>query len=123
MRKIIPAILASAFLMQAAPPIRVMILDGESGGTYHKWQLVTPVLKKELEETGLFQVDVVTAPKWGEDFSAFKPDFGKYQVVVSNYDAPDWPAELKAAFDRYMKNGGGFVSVHAADNSFGHWAE
>jgi type 1 glutamine amidotransferase len=108
---------------QAAAPIRVMILDGESGGPYHKWQLVTPVLRKELEETGLFQVDVVTAPKWGEDFSAFRPDFEKYQVVVSNYDAPDWPAEFKAAFDRYMKNGGGFVSVHAADNSFGHWPE
>jgi uncharacterized protein len=100
-----------------------MILDGESGGPYHKWQQVTAVLKKELEETGLFQVDVATAPKSGEDFTAFKPEFGNYQVVVSNYDAPDWPTELKAAFDRYMKDGGGFVTVHAADNSFGHWAE
>ena len=34
----------------AAPSIRVMLLDGESGGPYHKWQLVTPVLKKQLEE-------------------------------------------------------------------------
>ena len=42
-----------------------MILDGESGGPYHQWQLVTPVLKKELDETGLFQVDVVTAPPAG----------------------------------------------------------
>ena len=46
----------------AAGPIQVMLLDGESGGPYHAWQLTTPVLKKELEETGLFQVDVVTAP-------------------------------------------------------------
>jgi type 1 glutamine amidotransferase len=100
-----------------------MILDGESGGPYHKWQLVSPVLKKELEETGLFQVEVVTAPRSGEDFSSFKPDFGKYQVVVSNYDAPDWPADLKSQFDQYMKNGGGLVTVHAADNSFGQWSE
>ncbi|MES1260580.1 MAG: ThuA domain-containing protein, partial [Acidobacteriota bacterium] len=90
---------------------------------YHKWQLVTPVLKKELEETGLFQVEVVTAPKAGEDFSAFKPDFEKYQVVVSNYDAASWPDDLKASFEQYVKNGGGLVTVHAADNAFGHWAE
>ena len=46
----------------AAELIPVMLLDGQSGGTYHDWQHVTPVLKKELEEPGLFRVDVVTAP-------------------------------------------------------------
>jgi type 1 glutamine amidotransferase len=107
----------------AASPIKVMILDGESGGAYHKWQLTTPVLKKELEETGLFQVDVATAPKAGEDFSNFKPDFAKYQVVLANYDAANWPDDLKASFETYMKNGGGLVVVHAADNAFGQWAE
>ena len=56
-----------------------MLLDGESGGPYHKWQLTTPVLRKELEETGLFQVDVVTAPPAGGDFSAFHPDFASMQ--------------------------------------------
>jgi type 1 glutamine amidotransferase len=98
-----------------------MILDGQSGGTYHAWRQVTPVLKKELEETGLFQVDVVTAPESGGDFSNFKPEFTKYDVVVSNYDAPDWPANLESQFEQYVKNGGGFVSVHAADNSFPKW--
>lgn len=109
----------------AAPAIRVMLLDGESGGPYHKWQLVTPVLKKQLEETGLFQVEVVTAPPANGDFSKFKPEFSKYQVVVMNYDAPDerWSAELKASFEQYVKNGGGLVVVHAADNAFGKWKE
>lgn len=107
----------------AASPIRVMLLDGESGGAYHKWALITPVLKKELEETGLFQIDVVTAPPSTGDLSGFKPDFAKYQVIVSNYDAPDWPADLKASFEQYMKNGGGLVTVHAADNAFGQWTE
>lgn len=105
----------------AGPPIMAMILDGQSGGTYHAWQQVTPVLKKQLEDTGLFHVDVVTSPLSTGDFSNFKPDFTKYQVVVSNYDAPDWPADLKASFERYMSNGGGFVSVHAADNAFPGW--
>ncbi|MDP9170582.1 MAG: ThuA domain-containing protein [Acidobacteriota bacterium] len=125
MKIILPILLAMALAapVYAATPIRVMILDGESGGPYHKWQLVTPVLKKELEETGLFQVDVATAPKAGEDFSGFKPDFSKYQAVVSNYDAADWPAELKTSFEQYIKNGGGLVSVHAADNAFPNWPE
>src|SRR5947209_4451178 len=99
----------------AASPIRVMLLDGESAGAYHKWQLTTPVLKKELEETGLFQVDVVTMPA--------KPEFDRYRVIVSNLDTADWPAELKEPFIRYMKNGGGLVTVHAADNAFPQWPE
>ena len=109
---------------RAAAPITVMILDGESGGTYHDWQRVTPVLKKMLDETGLFATTVVTAPPAKGDFSGFAPDFAKYQVVVMNYDAPDerWPAAVKTSFEGYMKNGGGLVSVHAADNAFPGWA-
>jgi hypothetical protein len=120
----IAAVLMVAFVSRAASPIRVMILDGESAGTYHQWKLVTPVLKKELDETGLFQTEVVTAPPPGTDFSAFKPEFSKFQVIVFNYDAPDdrWPAELKASFEKYVQGGGGFVSVHAADNAFPGWA-
>lgn len=105
----------------AATPIRVMILDGQSAGAYHDWQHTTPVLKKELQEAGLFQVEVVTAPQSDGDFSQFHPDFNKYQVIVLNYDAPDWPADLKAMFENYVKSGGGVVVVHAADNAFPNW--
>jgi type 1 glutamine amidotransferase len=101
--------------------IPVMILDGESAGPYHDWQHTTPVLKKELDETGLFRVDVVTAPPSNGGFSGFHPDFSKYRVIVLNYDAPDWPQELKTAFENYVKSGGGVVSVHAADNAFPQW--
>ncbi|CAN5573236.1 hypothetical protein BH10ACI4_BH10ACI4_20590 [soil metagenome] len=109
----------------AAARIHVMILDGESAASYHKWQAATPILKKELDEVGLFDVDVVTAPPAGGDFSAFKPDWSKYQVIVFNYDAPDerWSADLKSSFETYMKNGGGLVTVHASDNAFSGWPE
>jgi|KBSMisStaDraftv2_1062788.scaffolds.fasta_scaffold03458_2 type 1 glutamine amidotransferase len=112
-----------AMSLHGAAPIRVMILDGESGGPYHRWQLATSVLEKELSETGLFDVEIVTAPPAGGDFTNFKPDFSKYRVVVFNYDAPDerWPASLKASFEKYMQNGGGLASVHAADNAFPNW--
>jgi len=106
----------------AADPIHLMILDGESGGPYHKWTLVTPVLQKQLEETGLFKVDVVTAPPGG-NLTTFRPDFSKYAAVVWNYDAPDdrWPQELKTSFENYVRGGGGLVVVHAADNAFPGW--
>lgn len=109
---------------RAQTPIPVMLLDGESGGPWHKWQLTTPLLKKVLDETGLFKVDVVTAPASKGTLSDFKPDFAAYKVVVMNYDAPDerWTAEVKTAFEQFMRSGGGLVSVHAADNAFPGWA-
>jgi uncharacterized protein len=108
---------------RAATPVAVMLLDGESGGPYHDWQRVTPVLKKILDETGLFAVTVVTAPAADGELTTFAPAFANYKAVVMNYDAPDerWPASLKASFEEYIKKGGGLVSVHAADNAFAGW--
>ncbi len=110
-------------VVAAAAPIPVMLLDGESAGAYHDWKRITPVLKRELEETGLFDVTIVTAPASSAGFAGFQPDFDKYRAVVFNYDAPDWPPVLKESFERYMKNGGGLVIVHAADNAFPGWKD
>ncbi len=119
---VIAGIIGGTASLHAAQPIRVMLLDGQAAGSYHDWQHTTPVLKKELEQAGIFQVDVVTAPAAPNgDFSNFKPDFTKYDVVVSNLDSPSWPADLQASFEQFVKNGGGFVSVHAADNAFPGW--
>jgi uncharacterized protein len=120
---LVVALVATIHLQGQGGPARIMVLDGESGGPYHQWQLVTPALVAMLEETGLFEVDVVTAPPRGGDFDAFNPEFGRYDAVVLNYDAPDerWPDRLRTSFEDYMKSGGGLVSVHAADNAFPNW--
>jgi type 1 glutamine amidotransferase len=112
-----------ALTVLAAPRIHVLLLDGESGGVYHNWKATTPVLKAELDETGLFDTEVLTAPPAGGDFSQFHPEWTTYQVVVFNYDAPDerWSSELKTSFEAYVKQGGGFVVVHASDNAFPKW--
>jgi len=47
-------ILFAASAIAATDSIRVLLLDGQSGGPYHSWQLTTPVLKKELEDAGRF---------------------------------------------------------------------
>ena len=116
-------------VVAAATPRRVLLIDGESAGTSHDWQRVTPVLRKMLDETTLFDVTVLTAstPEPGAGPGAaspqFAPDFSKYQVVMLNYDAPDgrWSAETKASFERFVQSGGGVVAVHAADNAFPGW--
>ena len=77
----------TVFVVRAATPISIMILDGESGGPYHDWRRVTPVLKKMLDETGLFTTTVVTTPASG-DLSTFAPSWTTFQAVVMNYDAP-----------------------------------
>ncbi len=125
MTKTLLAVLLGTASAIAAPPVRVAILDGQSGGPYHAWQQTTPVLKKMLEDTGLFQVDVITSPPASGDFSKFKPDFAPYRAIVLNYDGPDgqWTEETKSSFERYVKNGGGLVVVHAADNAFPGWRE
>lgn len=103
-----------------AAPLKVLIVDGQNN---HNWKATTPVLKQLLEETGKFAVDVATSPPKGGDMSAFKPDFKAYAVVVSNYNGEPWPPETKQAFDTFVREGGGFVSYHAADNSFPEWKE
>ncbi len=108
--------LACVFSTQAAP-MKALIVDGQNN---HDWKGTTPLLKKYLEATGLFTVDVATAPEKG-DLSAFKPAFKEYKLVVSNYNGADWPKETQAAFEEFVRAGGGFVSVHAANNSFPGW--
>jgi uncharacterized protein len=53
----------------------------------------------------------------------WRPMFAHFDVVVSNYNGETWPEGARAAFVAYVKNGGGFVSYHAANNAFPEWAE
>ncbi|HEX3998083.1 MAG TPA: ThuA domain-containing protein [Pirellulales bacterium] len=111
---------AAAAGAEPSGKIAALIVDGQNN---HDWKHTTPVLKAALESCGRFTVDVATSPPNGQKLDGFKPDFAKYGVVVSNYNGADWPADTKKAFEDYVSGGGGFVSVHAADNSFPDWKE
>lgn len=110
--------LASA--ASAEPTLKALIVDGQNN--HGNWPQTTQMMKSYLEESGLFTVDVATTAPQGTDPN-FKPEFKKYDVVVSNYNGADWPKETQAAFIDYLKNGGGFVVIHAANNAFGNWKE
>lgn len=129
-----------------AAKLKALIVDGQNN--HVNWPKSTVMMKQYLEDTGLFEVSVersryvwksekekaflplagageveaVKQPKADPDFS---PEFSKYDVVICNfgYKAADWPKATQAAFEEYMKNGGGLVVVHAADNCFPKWKE
>ena len=98
--------------------IRVLLVDGQNN---HQWQKTTPLIKQTLEGCGRFTVEVATAPGRGGDMTEFQPKFSDYDVVVSNYNGEPWGEANEKAFEAYVAGGGGFVSVHAANNSFPQW--
>jgi type 1 glutamine amidotransferase len=132
--------------LSAEAKLKALIIDGQNNHTV--WPKSTIMMKQYLEDTGLFEVEIdrtrftwkagrekAFLPLAGigetEDLKKprsdpdFKPAFSEYDVVISNFgnNAADWPEATRAALETYMKAGGGFVSVHAADNCFGNWTE
>lgn len=105
-----------------APSSKIMLLTGQSS-IYHDWQKSSPVIERILDETGLFDVDVVLTPAEGESMADFAPVWSDYAAVVMDYDGDEWSAATKSAFDDYLLTGGGLVLVHAADNAFPDWPE
>ena len=104
----------------AKPSLKALVVDGQNN---HQWQETTPILKKILEECGLFSVDVATSPARGHDVSGFRPAFAAYDVIVLNYNGAPWSQSTETAFIEYVRQGGGVVVYHAADNSFPQWRE
>lgn len=102
------------------PKLKALIVDGQNN--HGNWPQTTQMMKKYLEDTSLFSVEVATTAPKGTDES-YKPKFKNYDVVLSNYNGAAWPKETQTAFIEYIKSGGGFVVVHAADNAFGNWKE
>jgi type 1 glutamine amidotransferase len=123
-----------------------LIVDGQNN--HSVWPKSTVMMKHYLEQSQRFEVDVYRSnPTWrGEkhpDYYAmytpegtvstetpasddnFGPNFADYDVVISNFgnSAAEWPQATRTAFESFVRAGGGFVSVHAANNSFPDWPE
>ena len=100
--------------------IRVMLLEGQS--VYHgNWPEVGDVIMEMYGGESRFDIKRVTSPPINEDLEGFAPAFDEFDVVVSTYDGARWTDEVEASFEEYMSSGGGFISIHAADNAFADW--
>ena len=104
-----------------AEQIKVLLLDGPQKA--HNYVDTTPVIKQALIKAGIFKVDHLRASK--ESIERYKPDFKMYDVAVINegFGAMEWPKATQQAFEDYMLNGGGMVSIHAANNCWPDWKE
>ncbi|MDR2171259.1 MAG: ThuA domain-containing protein [Planctomycetaceae bacterium] len=120
------------------PKIKTLIIDGDNN---HNWKGTTPVLKKILEDSGRFTVDVISLKKVENNYvvaavsenlpqnlinNDFNNIFDKFDLVVSNFNnhrGGSWSDATKEAFEKFVKNGRGFVVYHAADNAFREWKE
>lgn len=103
--------------MRAAEPLlRVLIFSGQN---HHNWRETTPQIESILECSGRFTVEVTEPPERGEAATLQKHDirlsngntFGKPAVT-------HWPPAMRTAFLDFVRNGKGFVSVHAGSSSF-----
>jgi type 1 glutamine amidotransferase len=126
-RKLILPALLFAFVLSSCAPLlhaqqkfKALIVDGQNN--HGVWPQTSQMMKKYLEETELFSVAIATTAKTGTD-NSFHPEFKNFDVVISNYNGAAWPAATQQSFIEYLKTGGGFVVVHAANNSFGAWKE
>ena len=122
--KSIVLLCAAVFLFSAtqiqAANYKALIVTGQSN---HNWEGSCPILKQILIQTNLFTVDVATTPVKGGNMAAFQPDFKKYNIVVVDYNGESWSEKTKTEFLDFVKNGGGVVIYHEADNSFPDWKE
>ena len=55
------------------------------------------------------------------EWENWRPDFSAHDVVVLNYNGPDWQQAMRDDFVNYVKNGGGLILVHGATNPFRNW--
>ena len=115
----------TAFTLSAAKkaPIRVLLIDGQNN---HNWKATTPVMVDALHKGDAFEVTVSTTPPKKSEADAWKkwsPAFKDFDVTLSNYNGDLWPEKVQGELVNYVKGGGAFVVVHAANNAFGKWPE
>ncbi len=100
-----------------AEPLHALILSGQNN---HAWRKTTPVLRLALEQSERFVVEVLEQP---ETMTAEL--LADYDVIVSNHNTFDggaeWPEAARSALIDFVRQGKGFVSVHAGSSSFFDW--
>ena len=112
-----------AIVAAHAKPIQVLLLDGQNN---HNWKATTPVLIEALEAKNLCKITVSTSPPKkspSDAWAKWRPKFKKYDAVLTNYNGEMWPENIQKALVDYVKSGGAFIVVHAANNAFSGWAE
>ena len=102
------------------PKMKALVVTGQNN---HNWKVSHKVLELILDNSGMFETDIALTAPAGGDMSCFSPDFAAYDLVILDYNGDRWPASTDEAFLEYVRNGGGVIVYHAADNAFAGWEE
>jgi type 1 glutamine amidotransferase len=91
--------------------IRALIISGRNN---HDWRATTPLLRRQLVNTGKFDVRVTEEPSGitGQTVEA-------YDVLILDYNGPRWGQTAERAVEDFVKAGKGLVLVHGASYGFG----
>ena len=112
--------------VESAGKIKLLIIEGVSN---HDWHHRLASVKEILAKDGSFEVSVSVTPQTADDpaWKTWRPDFSKYDVVLSGYNnlggKPGWPEAVQKSFAEFVAKGGGFYCYHEANNSFAEWPE
>jgi len=104
---------------ETAGRLRALVFSGKNN---HDWKRTTPALKKILEDSGRFSVDVTDDPGGCNPAS-----FAEYDVLVSNWTnwpkvkEREWGPQVEKAFVDLVRGGKGFALFHAASTPFQNW--
>lgn len=88
------------------PPLRILIVTGETDYPYHDWRSTTPFIEKLLLNSGRFEVRVTEEPRGLTGYA-----LSGYDAVVLNYNGPRWGSQAEQALE-FLKSGKGMVAFH-----------
>jgi type 1 glutamine amidotransferase len=116
--RVLFALQLAAACCSGASKLSALIVDGMNN---HDWAAGTRSIQAILEGSGRFTVEVCTWPK--------RPEFRGHDVVINNFNGGHlatgtrWPRDVEQALVAYVREGGGLVVYHAANNAFLEWPE
>ncbi len=97
---------------------KVLIVTGQNN---HHWPTSSVIVEQIFDKSPIFEADVLVSPSNGQNMTGFVPPFADYDLVCLDYNGDSWSRPAEKALESFVKNGGGLVVFHAADNSFPEW--
>jgi type 1 glutamine amidotransferase len=89
--------------------VRVLFLRG---GGVHDWQGNTPILTAILDKTGDFDVT------YTENLDDLKERIKQFDIVIQYTTGMTLTPEQEKGYCDFVANGGGYVGIHSASDSF-----
>ena len=133
-------------MARGADPLQALIIDGQNN--HGDWPKTTMMMQQYLRDSRRFTVDIAGRGTRGKVTTACESI--RWTMAASTLRCrnrepirtsrrnsptmtwsfptlastrPPWPAATRDAFEHYVRKGGGFVVIHAADNCFGDWQQ